>query len=114
MDQAPGNDLPVEISFREMPASDKLRDECLAQFAKLTKRHPKIISGRVVLEKPAHLRGQPKGFDVHIHVVAPHSEVVVKREAAHHPDETDPALTIRKSFEAALRQLDDQTEKRRG
>jgi len=106
--------IPVEVSFRDVPHWEKAEEEVRQRAAELERYYDKITSCRVVVEAP-HLRHQ-KGqlYHVRIDLTVPGREIVVKRDPPEHHQHEDLYLAIRNAFRAARRQLQDYVRERRG
>jgi ribosomal subunit interface protein len=97
--------LPVEITFRNMSASEVLEANVREKAAKLEQFCDRITACRVVVEA-AH-RHQHKGniYHVRIDITVPGQELVVSRGVPD-PDHADVYVAVRDAFDAARRQLD--------
>lgn len=106
--------IPVEVSFREVPHWEQAEEEVRLRAAELERFFEKITSCRVLVEAP-HLRRQ-KGqlYRVRIDLTVPGREIVVKRDPPEHHQHEDLYLAIRDAFRAARRQLQDYVRERRG
>ncbi len=98
--------LTVEITFRNMSASEALEANVRDKVAKLEQFCDRIISCRVVVE--ANHRHQHKGnlYHVRIDMTLPGVELVVSREPAENLAHADVYVAVRDAFDAARRQLD--------
>ena len=109
-----GMQVPLEITFRNMPPSPAIEVDIRDKAAKLEEFHDRITSARVVVETPHRQHRQGKLFHVRIDVRVPGRELVVSREpAAHHASE-DVYVAIRDAFDDAKRQLEDYARETRG
>jgi len=106
--------IPVEISFRGLPAWERAEEEIRTRAASLEKYCENITSCRVVVEAP-HLR-HSKGqlYHVSVDLTVPGREIVVRRDPAEHHAHEDLYQAIRDAFSAARRQLQDYVRERRG
>lgn len=98
--------LPVEITFRNMSASDALEANVREKVEKLEQFCDRITSCRVVVE--AGHRHQHKGnlYHVRIDMTLPGVELVVSRDPAEHKNHADAYVAVRDAFDAARKQLD--------
>ncbi len=107
--------VPVQITFRDMSASEALRDN-IEKHAQMLERFSSNIIGCHVVVEPAG-RHQHKGFayQVHIQLSVPGSDIQVSRDSytRRHSSE-DPYVVVREMFDAARRQLEDYERIRRG
>jgi ribosomal subunit interface protein len=92
----------LEISYRNMSASETVETLVRQRFAQLEKMYDRLTSCRVVIEKGPE---EGKTFHVRVDMVAPGREIVVRRDPkrAH----ADAPAAIRDAFDAARRQLED-------
>jgi len=106
--------IPVEITFRDMPKWEKAEEEVRKRAAELERFFDRITSCRVVIEAP-HLH-QQKGqiYHVRVDLTVPGKEIVVKRDPADKKPHEDLYLAIRDAFRIARRQLQDYVRERRG
>ena len=77
-------DIPLELSFHNIEASDALKAAVREHVGKLEQLHDHIIGCRVVIELP-HKSQKAHGNqpDVHIVLRVPGKEIVVSKELAH-------------------------------
>ncbi|MEW6602979.1 MAG: HPF/RaiA family ribosome-associated protein, partial [Nitrospirota bacterium] len=94
---------------RDLDLSKALEFEIRKRAEKLVKFYSRITRCKVVLESPHRHRQQGKRYHVQIVMSVPGAELVVKRN----PHE-DLHVAIRDSFDAARRQLEDYSKRRRG
>jgi ribosomal subunit interface protein len=99
--------LPLQISFRNMPPSPAVETDIREKVAKLEEFDDRIISARVVVETPHRRHRQGKLFHVRITLRVPGCEIVVSREPAAHHAYEDVYVAIRDAFDDARRQLED-------
>src|ERR1700760_3486386 len=104
-------DIPLELSFHNIEASDALKAAVSEHVSKLEQLHDHIIGCRVVIEMPHKsqktLGNQP---DVHIVVRVPGKEIVVSKELAHEGHKkaaTDAYAVLDNAFAVAQQQLKD-------
>jgi len=98
--------LPVEITFRNMSASEALENNVRDKVEKLEQFCDRITSCRVVVE--AGHRHQHKGnlYHVRIDMTLPGVELVVSRDPAENKNHADVYVAVRDAFDAARKQLD--------
>jgi len=98
--------LPVEITFRNMGASDALENNVRGKVQKLQQICDRINSCRVVIE--ANHQHQHKGnlFHVRIDLAVPGHELVVSRDPAENQAHEDAYVAVRDAFNAARRQVE--------
>ena len=102
--------LPLEISLRDIPQSDAVEARIREKAAKLERFHSRIMSCRITVESPQHRKHQGKLYSVHLDIKVPGGgELVVNRA-----QDEDIYVAIRDAFDAAVRQLEDHNQIRRG
>jgi ribosomal subunit interface protein len=107
--------VPVQITFRDMSASDALRDNIETHAQKLERFSSNILGCHVVVEPAGRHQRQGNAYQVHIHVSVPGRDIQVSRDAyTKRRSAEDPYVVIRDMFDAARRQLEDFERMRRG
>lgn len=106
--------FPIDIKFRNMPASDFVYNNIFENAEKLSHFSPNIQSCSVVISAPhkRHLKG--KHFHVWIYLSLPGKPIVVSHDPDIDSSHEDAYITIRDAFDAATRQLEDYQQRRRG
>jgi ribosome-associated translation inhibitor RaiA len=109
-----GMPVPLQLTFRGVDRSEALAAWIHEWAAKLEHVYDRIERAEVVVECPHRRRRQGKQFHVRIRLHVPGSDVVVDHDPG--PDEAheDPYVTVRDSFHAARRQLEDHARRLRG
>src|SRR6202012_6178735 len=102
-------DIPLELSFHNIEASDALKAAVREHVGKLEQLHDHIIGCRVVIELP-HKSQKAHGNqpDVHIVLRVPGQEIVVSKELAHEghkKNATDAYAVLDKAFGVAASRL---------
>jgi cold shock CspA family protein/ribosome-associated translation inhibitor RaiA len=106
--------VPLQLSFRNMPPSAAIESEIRDRAAKLEEFFDRITSMRVVVEAPHRHHRQGKLFHVRLDVRVPGRELVVSREPPEHHAHEDVYVAIRDAFDAARCQLEDYAREMRG
>jgi ribosomal subunit interface protein len=106
--------VPLEITFRNVPPSPAIEADIREKAAKLEEFHDRITSARVVVEAPHRHHRQGKLFHVRIDLRVPGRELVVSRDPAAHHEYEDVYVAIRDAFDGAKRQLQDHVSEMRG
>jgi ribosomal subunit interface protein len=98
--------LPLEITFRNMSASEALEANVRDKVGKLEQLCDRIMGCRVVVE--ANHRHQNKGnlYHVRIDLTLPGQELVVSRDPQDNQAHADVYVAVRDAFDAARRQVD--------
>jgi cold shock CspA family protein len=106
--------LPVQVTFRDMPVSDAVEAACWDEAAKLDRYFERITSCRIVVAAShrRHLKGNL--FEVRIVLNVPGRELVVNREPPEHHADEDINVAVREAFDTARRQLEDYARRQRG
>jgi ribosomal subunit interface protein len=101
--------VPLEISTRWIDLSPPLEGEIRKRADRLERRFNRLTSCRIAVERPTgnhHQEGGP--YRVRLDITVPGSELVADKEAE------DLNLAIRDAFEAAERQVEEWSRRRRG
>jgi ribosomal subunit interface protein len=105
--------MQLQVSFRGIDASKNIEQAIEEKAAKLEKYHPRISRCEVMVESSTNRHQKGDLVHVRIHLTVPGGEIVVGRD----PDNqahADPLVSLRDAFDAAKRQLQTHSEKRRG
>lgn len=104
----------LRVTFRDVPSSPAVEAAVRERAEKLERFHDKITSCHVVVASPHRHQQKGKLYDVRIDLAVPGGEVVVNREPGKQTAHEDVYVAIRDAFEAARRQLQDHSRRRRG
>jgi cold shock CspA family protein/ribosome-associated translation inhibitor RaiA len=131
-------EIPLQITFRNMPSSPAIEDSIREKAAKLESFYDRIMSCRVVVEAPHRHHRKGKAYEVRIDLTMPGGELVINRspkrlKAAkltgaegseikaienHEPGKygahADVYVAIRDAFNAAGRKLQDYARRQSG
>lgn len=102
-----------QITFRNIPHSDSLEDAILRRIKRLEKRGGRIISCRIVIDRPQHRHRQGDLYCVRIDVRVPGAELIVNRDPEDNHAHEDAYVAIRDAFDAMKRQIEDYSRKKR-
>lgn len=105
--------LPLQITFRDIPHSDALEQAVREKASKLEQYSDHITSCRVVIEAPHKHQHKGHHYQVKLDIMVPGREIVVKRDPGDNDAHEDAYVAIRNAFEAAGRQLRDYHSKQR-
>jgi ribosomal subunit interface protein len=100
---------PLQITFRDVPASDAVESHIRDKVEKLELFYDRITGCHVVVGMIQKHHHQGKLFNVRIDMTVPQGEVVVNRDRAE-----DMYVAIRDAFDAAKRKLEDHARRQRG
>ena len=103
------SEFPVRVAIKDIPQSDAIEAKIREKAGKLGRYCDRLTSCDVTVDSPERRHHKGKLYNVHVRMHVPGEELVVSRE----PSE-DPYVAIRDAFEAAKRQLDEYTARRRG
>jgi len=106
--------IPLQITFRNMPASLAVRMRIEALAAKLARFNDRLTSCRVVVRAPHRHHRKGKLYQVSIDAKVPGSEITVNRDPGENHAHRDVYVAVRDAFAALTRQLEDATRIRRG
>lgn len=101
--------LPIQIQFREIDASQAIEDDIRKRVDKLERLCQDIIGLRVTLAMDGKSKQRGNLFKVLVDVSVPGNELV----AVNHPLNEDVYVAVRDAFEAAGRQLEEFAQRRR-
>ncbi len=105
--------VPVQVTFRDMPVSDSVEARCWEEAAKLERYYDRITSCRIVIAESHRRRVKGTLFAVRIDLAVPRRVLVANREPPlHHADE-DIFVAVREAFARARRQLEDHVRRQR-
>jgi ribosome-associated translation inhibitor RaiA len=107
-------DTPLEIIFRNMRPSFRIRDRIEDYVDKLDRFDDRIQRCRVILRSPR--RGQQKagGHHVTIHAALSNQEIVIGNHASQHRAHYGPAVAVQKAFETLMHRLEEIAQARQG
>jgi ribosomal subunit interface protein len=101
--------IPLQITFRDMPPSPAVEDRIREKADKLGRFHDRIMGCRVVIEMVQRHKHQGKLHSVCIDLTVPGAELV-----ANHAQHEDIYVAVRDAFQAITRQLEDHARRLRG
>ncbi len=102
-------EIPLQITGRNLEVTESIESEIRQKAEKLDKFYDRIMRCRVVVESPHRHHHKGKLYNVRIYMTLPGAELIIKRE----PHE-DLYVSIRDSFNAARRKLEDYARRQRG
>ena len=106
-------DVPPEIAYRNVEATDALKERIFAGIDRLEKVHDRIVSCRVMVEETNPGRRAGKLNHVRLDISVPDRDVVVNRDPPEHPASQDLHQAVDEAFDKAWRKLRDIKERRR-
>src|SRR5438105_9418541 len=99
-----------QITYRGMEHSAALDLRIREHIAKLDEHHARITSCHVIIDELDRHKRKGNLFDVRVDVRVPGKKEIVASNQEHE----DPYIALNAAFDAVYRQLDDDTQKRRG
>jgi ribosomal subunit interface protein len=106
--------VPVQVTFRDMPLSDAVEAACHREAEKLDRYFDRITSCRVVVAESHHRHQKGNLYEIRVGLTVPGREIVVNREPALHHRDEDIFVALREAFDRVQRQLEDYARRRRG
>ncbi len=106
--------LPLQVTFRDIPPSRAIADYVRQKAAKLDTFFDRIMACRVVVEAPHRHHQHGKRYHVRIDLTVPGDELVVGRNPSQNLTHEDPYACVDDAFDDAQRQLQDFARRRRG
>jgi ribosomal subunit interface protein len=105
--------MPVQITFRDMPASEAVQQRILKKAEGLERYYERIVGCRVMVEESGKHRRNGRLFHVRVDLTVPGGELVVNRDPPRNQGHEDVYVAIRDAFDAARRQLEDFAQRQR-
>ena len=105
--------LPLQVTFRNMEASEAVEQAVQEKAAKLERFYDRIMGCRVMVEAVTRRHHQGNLYRVRIDLTVPGRELVVSREPGLDHAHEDVYVAIRDAFDAIRRQLEDHARRRR-
>jgi ribosome-associated translation inhibitor RaiA len=93
--------MPLKITFCQMPHSEALEARIRSKAAKLEAHNPNTTGCTVTIEEQRLHQQQGRWFNVRVVVRVPDREVVVNRD-----HDEDPNVALREAFDAVTRRLE--------
>lgn len=106
--------IPLQITLRNMDASDAVRTRIEEHAEKLAQLTNRLMSCRIVVEAPHRRQHQGKLYHVSIDAKVPGAEIAVNRDPGEHHAHEDVYVAVRDAFNALARRLEDVARTRRG
>lgn len=103
----------LQITFRDMDASDALRSAISDRAAELERFCGDIMSCRVMVESPHRHHQKGQLYHVRIELTVPGEEIMVNRNPGDDHAHEDVHVALRDAFHAARRELQDHVRRRR-
>lgn len=97
--------LPIQITFRNMAASEAMEAKIREKTAKLDQVYARIMSCRVMVECSHRHHQQGNIYHVTVDLTVPDGELIASREPDQDHAYEDAYVAIRDAFNAARRQL---------
>jgi hypothetical protein len=104
--------IPVQVSFKGLPVDDQIERMCI-QHAEGLEKFGRVVSCRVVIDKPHQHHKRGNLFDVRLDIKIPGREIAVTRTAPEHAESEHAEVALREAFDEARRQIQDAVRVRR-
>ena len=101
--------IEPQITYRGMQHSPAMDSGIRDQFAKLEEFRPDITSCHVVVGQIDKHKTKGNHFEVRVDLHVPHKEIVSTLK-----EHEDPYVALSMAFDVVLRQLEEDTERKRG
>ncbi len=101
--------LPVQITFRDLPRSDAVEAAIMERAERLDRFFEHIMSCRITVGMIQKHKHQGKLYNIRVDLTIPGSEIVVNRDKAE-----DIYVAIRDAFDATKRKLEEHARRIRG
>lgn len=99
--------LPLQISFHNVPHSAAVEDQIRQYAARLDEFGGRIMSCRVVVDKPHRHHRDGNLYHVRIDITVPGEEIVINREPRQHIAHRDLETALGDAFDQAVRRVQD-------
>jgi ribosome-associated translation inhibitor RaiA len=106
--------VPLQITFKGTDQSDALEARVREKVERLARMAPDLQRCHVTIEGPPRHTHQGRLWRIVFELSLPGGPIVVGRAGAESPAHDDVYVALRDACEAAMRQLEDRTRKRRG
>jgi cold shock CspA family protein len=106
--------LPVQVTFRNMDASDAVEQAIRRKVAWLERFHPRLMACRVAVEAPHRHRRRDTLYRVRVGLTLPGGEIIAGRAPAAREAHRDVYVALRDAFAAARCILQDKARRQRG
>ncbi|HXX67505.1 MAG TPA: HPF/RaiA family ribosome-associated protein [Polyangiaceae bacterium] len=106
--------LPVQVTFRDMPRSDAIEAYVRKHAAKLETFSARITACHVALEAPHRHQQSGRHYRVRIDLAVPRGEVVVSHAPEDDATNEDAYAAIDEAFDRVVRRLEEHVRRQRG
>jgi ribosomal subunit interface protein len=105
--------IPLQLTFRHMPASEAIEAYVRAKADKLDRFGVRISRCHVVLDVPHRHQSHGRAYRVQVDLHLPGREIVVSRSSENDERKQDAYAAIDVAFDELERQVDDYVSKRK-
>ena len=106
--------LPLQITFRNLDASEAVEAKIRLRAEELEQHFDRITGCRVAVEAVNRRNRKGKLYKVRVDLTVPGAELVVNHAPAEDHSHEDIYVAVRDAFDAVRRRLEDYVRKRRG
>lgn len=106
--------IPLQVTWRNVPQSDAVEAAIRDKAQKLDQFYDRIVSCRALVEAAHRRHHKGNLYRLRLEIEVPDGEIVVTRDPGENHAHEDIYVAVRDAFDAARRQLQDYSAKRRG
>ena len=106
--------LPLQITFRNIPPSEAVEAKVRERAEKLERITDNILACRVTIEAPHKHHCKGSTYQVRIDLTVPGNEIVVSRDPGLNHAHEDVYVAVRDAFNAVRRQLEGYVRQQQG
>ncbi|HVM79347.1 MAG TPA: HPF/RaiA family ribosome-associated protein [Stellaceae bacterium] len=106
--------LPLQITFRNLDASEAVEAKIRARAEELDHYFDRITGCRVAVEAVNRRNLKGKLYKIRVDLTVPGAEIVVNHVPSEGHSHEDIYVAVRDAFDAARRRLEDYVRRRRG
>ena len=106
--------LPLQITFRNLDASEAVEAKIRARAEELDHYFDRITGCRVAVEAVNRRNLKGKLYKIRVDLTVPGAEIVVNNAPSEDHSHEDIYVAVRDAFDAARRRLEDYVRRRRG
>lgn len=100
-------DIPVQITFRDVPPSEAVDAAIREEVADLQHYYSGIISCRTVVSAPHRHQHKGRLYAAQVYLVVPGDELIISHQHRQDAGHEDVYVAVREAFHAARREVED-------
>jgi len=105
--------IPINVSFVGISHRDDLEQRVLKEAEKLERIYDRVTNCKVTIEVPHRHHQRGNHYYVRIDLSVPGKNISINRDPREKPEHSDGMVAIRDAFAAAIRKLEEHTERHR-